>query len=219
MSGELTDVRRSRPIEVRWHGSIGRITLDDVLWAEVERSEKRQQWCIQDAEGQCLSHKNHIHGVDVDKAAAVTLALAEAMIRDGRVPTPEEARQRRKARLRREREHRSQRPSEIRRRQQREEEMQLLSASFSAELAQSRDFPIYEVLVDDFDFADPDLWRSNSFASLRPRLIRHLERAIAVLEFSCCKRGSWQTSPRETQGRLSRAREILALLDPDRGGP
>jgi hypothetical protein len=86
MSGELTDVRRSRRIELRWHGSIGRITITDELWAEVEWSEKRQQWCIQDTEGHCLSHKDHIHGAEVNKAAAV--AHAEAMIRDGRMPTP-----------------------------------------------------------------------------------------------------------------------------------
>ena len=33
-----------------------------------------------------------------------------------------------------------------------------------------------------FDLADPDLWKSNSFASLKPRLIIHVEAAIAKYE-------------------------------------
>jgi hypothetical protein len=64
--------------------------------------------------------------------------------------------------------------------------------------------------------ADPDLWRSNTFASLRPRLISYVEHAIAVLEFQSGSRyGSIFLAPREAERRLQRAREILQLLKPD----
>jgi hypothetical protein len=36
--------------------------------------------------------------------------------------------------------------------------------------------PLYEMLNDVFDFTDPELWKSNSFAALRPRLVIHLRR-------------------------------------------
>jgi hypothetical protein len=48
-----------------------------------------KRWCIQDASGRCLAHCDAIHGQDVDAQTAVK--LAKAMIRDGRMPTPEEA--------------------------------------------------------------------------------------------------------------------------------
>jgi hypothetical protein len=37
----------------------------------------------------CLAHCDHIVGTNIDQRAAI--ALAKAMIRDGRMPTPEEA--------------------------------------------------------------------------------------------------------------------------------
>jgi hypothetical protein len=39
--------------------------------------------------------------------------------------------------------------------------------------------PLWEVLADAFDLSDPDLWRSNSFAVLRPRLTIELEYYIS----------------------------------------
>jgi hypothetical protein len=42
---------------------------------------------------------------------------------------------------------------------------------------------LYETLADVFDFADPELWKANSFAALRPRLTPHVRTAIAKLEF------------------------------------
>jgi hypothetical protein len=83
---------RQKPAEVNWHGNIGYITIDGRLWGEVEWSKKRKVWCIQDAQGKCLSHTDHIHATtEGDKAAAVALALA--MIRDGRMPDPRAAMQ------------------------------------------------------------------------------------------------------------------------------
>ena len=78
---------------------IGRLLIDDENWGAVEWSEKRQALCIEDTEGRCLSHHAHVHGEDRDKDDAV--ALAETMIRDGRMPTPEDAKQARQERLKR----------------------------------------------------------------------------------------------------------------------
>jgi hypothetical protein len=92
MTDTSGDDVRLRPLSIEWNGddgSIGRIYIDGKLWAAVEWSEKQQRWCIEDAEGRCLSHQAHVHGGDVDKTTAV--ALAEAMIRDGRMPSPAEA--------------------------------------------------------------------------------------------------------------------------------
>ena len=87
----MTADSRQSPIAIAWtdDGLIGRLTIDGELWAAVEWSEKRQRWCIEDAEGQCLRHTASIRGAAESKEAAV--ALAEAMIRDGRMPTPKEA--------------------------------------------------------------------------------------------------------------------------------
>jgi hypothetical protein len=52
-------------------------------------SPARRTWCIQDACGHCLAHCEHIRGEHIDQRTAVD--LAKAMIRDGRMPTPEEA--------------------------------------------------------------------------------------------------------------------------------
>ena len=82
---------RQKPSEVRWHGNIGYITIDGTLWGEVEWSKTRKAWCIQDAQGKCLSHTDHIHASEADKEAAIS--LAKAMIRDGRMPDPRTAMQ------------------------------------------------------------------------------------------------------------------------------
>jgi hypothetical protein len=96
----MTDRRRYRIIEVRHRGAeCYHLTIDGVLWSEVEWSASRRGWCIQDASGRCLSHCDAVHGQDVDAATAVK--LAKAMIRDGRMPTPEDAQQQLEERLRR----------------------------------------------------------------------------------------------------------------------
>jgi hypothetical protein len=73
------------------------LTINRKLWACVEWSPSRKRWCIQDASGRCLAHCDAIHGQDVDAQTAV--ALAGRMIVDGRMPSPEEARERLAKRL------------------------------------------------------------------------------------------------------------------------
>ena len=177
--------QRQRPIAIRWDGMIGRLIIDGEYWGAIEWSEKRRAWCIEDAEGRCLSHHSHVHGEDKDKAGAV--ALAEAMIRDGRMPTPEQASRSRAERRKRDRERRAKQPGEIKRRaaqaEARAERDQLfwayIEAAQTERLADQRDGPLYEVLVDTLDFTDPELWKSNSFARLRDRLIPCVKAAIA----------------------------------------
>jgi hypothetical protein len=207
----LTDARRQKPINIRWNGMIGRIYIDQESWGAIEWSDQRQAWCIEDAEGRCLSHHSHVHGEDKDKDGASS--LAEAMIRDGRMPSPEEARKARSERLKRNRERRAKQPSEIKRRAARAERDRLWHASYEAE-AKDRwtddDAPLFEVFSDFIDFDDPDLWKSNSFARLRQRLIIHLHAVIAGLEANC------YLPPRiDRAARLKRAREVLELLKPE----
>jgi hypothetical protein len=85
-----TDKRRYGVIEVRQiNARTFHLTINRQLWSEVEWSPSRRTWCIQDAEGRCLAHCDHIVGTNIDQRAAI--ALAKVMIRDGRMPTPEEA--------------------------------------------------------------------------------------------------------------------------------
>jgi hypothetical protein len=93
MSGEgnvRKDLRRYGVIEVRMiNDRTYHLTIRGQMWSEVEWSPERRAWCVQDACGFCLAHCEHIHGEHVD--ARTALALAKAMIRDGRMPTPEDA--------------------------------------------------------------------------------------------------------------------------------
>jgi hypothetical protein len=201
------DPRRQRPIKLHWQGRIGRLYIDGVLWGEVEWSDKRKVWCVQDAQGRCLSHKSHIHGQDAAKEAAV--ALAEAMIRDGRMPTPEEANKARKDRLARDRARRANTPSGNRRLAERAERERLWTAHMDAHRADEQAPPLHEVLAEAFDLSDPNLWRSNSFAMLRPRMIISVRRTIAELECELrCDDGRWRRKE-----RFAKARELLALLE------
>jgi hypothetical protein len=206
----------------------------------VEWSEKHQCWCIEDAAGACLAHEEAIHGAAESKDAA--LALAEAMIRHGRMPIREEARWMRlpeaergettfaqymanETRRRRAKEKRAQQPAQLRRvaeaQQLQEQENQAWLTQWQTEAAERREQPLYEVLSEIFDFADPELWKSNSFAALRPRLIVHLEAVVAELERRAVSRQRYATkqpakSRRATDdgftARLDRARNILSSL-------
>jgi hypothetical protein len=53
-----------------------------------------------------------------------------------------------------------------------------------------------------FDLGDPDLWKSNSFAALKPRLIVHVEAVIASCEGSRPNR----------EARIDRAKAIYRKL-------
>lgn len=199
------DPRRHQPIKVEWFGLIGRLLIDGMSWGAVEWSDKRQAWCIEDAEGRCLSHHSHIHGEDKDKDGAVT--LAEAMIRDGRMPTPEEATKARNQRLKRDRERRAKQPAQMKK----AERDRLFTASWEAERKEQhieQDEPLYEAVADALDFTDPELWKSNSFARLRDRLIPTVQAAIAKLE-------AGRSFRPDRDRRLIRAREILELLQPE----
>jgi hypothetical protein len=222
----MTDPRRQRPSSVIWKtDKCADLLIDGQLWSEVEWSEKRQAWCIQDAEGQCLRHVASIRATVPDKAAAV--ALAQAMIRDGRMPTPEQAKQDHAERQQRERERREKRPSEIARREAREKEDRLSAEHYRLEyVEEKRATPYWELLADVFDLADPDLWKRNSFAPLRDRLILSLKTEIAGSEYkrlaALRRRGKKRfarlsETPRHKQAaaRLARAKELLALLQPE----
>src|SRR5690348_89364 len=44
---------RGRPIKLKWSGDqlSGQLLIENVLWAYVEWSEKRQEWCIEEQPG------------------------------------------------------------------------------------------------------------------------------------------------------------------------
>ncbi len=104
-TNEKADRRRFGVIETRYRQigklAIYNLTINGKLWACVEWSPSRRAWCVQDASGRCLAHCDAIHGENVDAATAV--ALAKRMIRDGRMPTPEDAEQQLQERLQRDR--------------------------------------------------------------------------------------------------------------------
>jgi hypothetical protein len=215
------DPRRQRPIEVKWVGEMakskrGSILIDGEVWAYAHWSQGRQVWCIQDAEGECQVHVYaEVKGRD-NRSTAVT--LAEAMIRGGSLPSPEEltARRERETQQRRkqtaEYERRSkltaaeraaayeaslsQTPSAVRaraeRREREERSNQLRDQKWAAERRDVQAAPLWMALADAFDFADPNLWRSNSFASLRPRLVLYLQRVVAKLEYDMHEAGKRQ---------------------------
>ena len=124
----------------------------------------------------------------------------------------EQARQARAERLKRDRERRAKQPGEIKRRAAQAERDRLHRAYWDADAierqAENAD-PLYEVLADALDFNDPDLWKSNSFARLRDRLIPCVKAAIAELESELSQ---YRT---DRHRRLKRAQEILALLQPE----
>lgn len=111
-------------------------------------------------------------------------------------------------------------------------------AQWDAEQEESRRPPLDEALADVFDFSDPDLWKSNSWAMLRPRLMVHVRARVAKLEYELAntimraeaqpfsmvadkaqrqrereQRQRWgERACREIQQKLDRARDILRLL-------
>ena len=91
MASHSNDPRRHRPITIKWlrGGLIGQLLVGTEFWGAIEWSKKRNAWCIEDAEGRCLAHEASIHGQAAARDAAIK--LAQAIIRDGRMPSPEEA--------------------------------------------------------------------------------------------------------------------------------
>jgi hypothetical protein len=187
--GNTADVTSLVPVVDRLtrRFAIGRICIVADRGMIVEWSEKRQCWCIEDAEGRCLAHAEHIHGKAPTKDEAVALALD--MIRDGRLPRPEVAKAaqevHRKARAER-RAKRNAQPAQQRKFEEKKRRHRELSELWSAEWRakwQEEQAPaLWKAFHEVFDFTDPELWKSNSFAVLRPRLILHLQAIIARLE-------------------------------------
>lgn len=240
------DERRQLPIEIEWlrEGAVGRITVGGVFWGAVEWSERRQAWCIEDAEGACLSHAHSIRGKATSKKAA--LALAREMIRDGRMPNPQQAlveHQQHQQELKELREKRARQPAEVAKREARrlahERSMELVMEMHDAEFAERVASPLLEMLDEAFDFADPELWKSNSWAMIRPRLILHQRVVVARLEYDLCseiertgkqpfamyaskeqRRSAMERRRRvgereisRLQARLDKAREVLSALE------
>jgi hypothetical protein len=111
------------------------------------------------------------------------------------------------------REKRAKRPSEIRRAQEREEYGHLLDAWSHTGFDERKATPFYEIFAEAFDLADPDLWKSNSFAMVRPRLLIEVRAAIAKLEVDLHhRRTKYPRAVRLIEAKLARARKILALL-------
>ena len=87
---QMTDRRRFGVVEVRrLNAETYHLTIGGVMWSEVEWSRSRRAWCIQDAAGRCLTHVEHI--LEPDRDVQTAIRLAKRMIRDGRMPTPEDA--------------------------------------------------------------------------------------------------------------------------------
>jgi hypothetical protein len=117
-------------------------------------------------------------------------------------------------RRRKEREEREQRerhknaPAVKQRREERERKSEewwpLYKTQHEAKQRDDEAAPLYEVILDHVDIADP------KFAALRPRLIISVKRPIAELE--CSLNGRRDDNE---ERRLARAREILATLRPD----
>jgi hypothetical protein len=208
------DPRRQGRIRVvfRGDGKVGMLQVAGEPWGAVEWSEKRGAWCIEDTEGRCLRHASSIHGQAAAKEEAV--ALAEQMVRDGTFPDPEEAVARRRAAAQQERERRARRPSEIRRANERAERDRLFREYCDADSEERMAAPFYEIFAEAFDLADPSLWKSNSFAMVRPRLLIEVRAAIAKLEYELLRlRTKHRRKSPKTERELARARGILRLLD------
>ena len=218
----MTTDARHRPIKIEWTGDglIGRLTIGGEQWGAVEWTEKRQRWCIEDSEGRCLTHAASIRGMAESKQEAVALGRSHG----SRWPNadPKTARAEHEERRRVAREKREQRPSEIRRREERKEQLRRYGDAaweeWKARTAEDKAPPLYETLAEAFDFADPELWKSNSFAALRPRLVLHVRHAIAKFEQELAYAAGarrWKPTPSETsalEAKLARAREILSQL-------
>jgi hypothetical protein len=88
-TSEPSDPRRQLPIVVRRENEhLYRLMVASMLWASVEWSGSRGAWCVEDSRNRCLAHVEGILGDRGSLNAAIR--LAKEMIRDGRMPTPEE---------------------------------------------------------------------------------------------------------------------------------
>jgi hypothetical protein len=95
---ETGDPRRRGEIQtVRISSTRYFLVIDNELWAELDWSTERTAWCIQDACGHCLYHIEHMHATTPNKGSdtinpELAIEKAKQMIRDGSMPSPEDAR-------------------------------------------------------------------------------------------------------------------------------
>ena len=239
---------RQGKIAIKWSATgIGSVSLDGVVFARVEWSERRQKFCIEDSEGQCLTHVGSIKGMAISRDEAV--ALAFAMIRDGRMPDPKTARAEhrereklREERLRAAQEKRRQQPAEIQRREAKAEQLRRWSdaATKAWRLEEEEDAatPLYEALANAFNSPTPNFgratllprsgrgWRFTSAASSRGlrKILLPKSAPVPAVFVQCAdgaaaggsspQGGRYGRGDRQDRAKLSRAREILAILAP-----
>lgn len=212
------DPRRARVITTRIRGVADKqrayLYIDGQRWAIVEWGGPGR-WCIEDSQHLCLHHIEYAPGLRGTMKQAV--ALAEEMIRDGRMPSPEEAK-----RLADER---------------REKQAQQHDAWGHPER-------LYEPLADALELwiaGDPDISRSNSYRRLRDELIAIAEGAIGHFEqvrddalralhqletegrrsswYAHKNTEAWRAQATYAEEHLERARQIVRTYAPDRAMP
>jgi hypothetical protein len=208
-----SDPRRAHVITTRIRGVADKrrayLTIDGVRWALVEWGGPGR-WCIEDDQGRCLTHAEDTRGTAPTLADAI--ALAAAMIRDGRMPSPEEAKQLAKERGEKQDQQRD---------------------------AWQHPERLYEPLADALELwgaRDPDFTRSNSYQRLRDELIAiavgavgHFEQVRdsalrALHHIEARTRDHWYGEDAEgaraqiadAEEHLERARQIICAHDPDR---
>lgn len=216
MSPIEQDARRSQQVKIKWSNdgaAIGRLYVGGEFWGAIEWSEKRQAWCIEDAEGACLRHVASIRSQTSSRSKAAS--LAREMIRDGRLPSPEQAKAEHKARRVAQAESRSRQPAVQARKEARAKERAEQRARWGLEADERRAQPLWEALHEVFDFADPELWKSNSFGVLRPRLVVHVRVVVAELEQECryCRKAQAPKLLADAEAKLAKARKVLAVME------
>ena len=113
------------------------------------------------------------------------------------------------------------------------------TAVWEAEQQDKAQLPLLEAIAEAFDLTDPELWKSNSWAMMRPRLVIRQRMVVAALEkdlaFAASRaaaqpfamyasneqrkrqraqRQSWGNAEcNRLQQKLDRAREILVTLE------
>ena len=185
------------------------LLIDGQRWAIIEWGGPGR-WCIEDDQGRCLTHAEDTHGTAPTLADAIK--LAEAMIRDGRMPSPEQAKQLAVERQEKQRQKRD---------------------------AWEHPERLYEPLADALELwieRDPDFTRSNSYRRLHDELIAIVEGAIGHFEqvrdsalralhhIEARTRDHWYGKDAEgaraqhayAEEHLERARQIIRAHDPDR---
>jgi hypothetical protein len=236
MTDAAEDPRRTAEIEIvrEPHGDSQTVYLriGKELWVEIEYSPERLAWCIQDSQGQCLRHQESIRGTAEDLEVAID--VGRSMIRDGSMPAPEEAeyehKQRQKARRKANSAKREATPLGQERKALRDEQSAIWNEEY--ELGVNRPYesrlPLLESFFDALDFGDPDLWKSNSLAIFREKLVAEVVGEMLRLRKDLNyqrQRLVYQGKPAKArfeahqappiQSKIDRAAQMLAALDPD----